>query len=87
MHPLNIADHVVERGVVGEHEVFVDGKAKSVTDVGHDFGLLHRVNTQFTFEVLVEFNEICGVTRVFNDDRYDGRRHFGVVDHRCWCRC
>ena len=68
--------------MVSQHEVLVNRESKSVTDVRHDFGLLDRINPQFTLEVLVEFDEISGVARVFNDDRHDRVRHLGVVNHR-----
>ena len=60
LHALDVANHVVQRWMVGENKVLVNGKSKLVSNVRHDFGLLHCVNTQLTLKVLVEFNEVGG---------------------------
>ena len=68
--------------MVSEHEVLVNGEREFVADIGHDFRLLHRINAQFALEVLVEFNEISRIPRVFNHNGHDRGRHFSVVNHR-----
>ena len=87
LHSLNVANHVVQRRVVGQHEVLVNRKRELVTDVSHDFGLLHRVNAQFTFQVLIEFNEISGVARVFDHNGHHRGGHLSIVNDRGWGRC
>ena len=57
--------------------------AQFVSDVRHDFGLLHRINAQLTLKVLVEFNEIGRIPGVVNNDRNNGSGHLGVVNGRC----
>ena len=80
-HALDVTDHVVQRRMIGQDEVLVDGKGEFVANIGHDFRLLHRINAQFTLEVLVEFNEISRIPRVFNHNGHDRGRHFSVVNH------
>ena len=66
-----IDNHVIERGVLGENEGFVDGEAVEISQFRHDLGLFDRVNAEFTLEVLIQFNEVGWVARVFDDDRDD----------------
>ena len=71
-HPLDVAHHVVERRVVREQEVLVHGQREARPDVGHDLGLLDRVNAKFTLKVLVHFDEVSRVAGVLHDDRHHG---------------
>ena len=87
LHSLNVANHVVQRRVVGQHEVLVNRKRELVADVRHDFGLLHRVNAQFTFQILIEFNEISGIARVFDHNGHHRGGHLSIVNDRYCCRC
>ena len=59
---------MIERWVVGQQEIFVHWEVEDGANVGHDFGLLDRVNAQFAFEVLVEFDEILWVPGVLDHD-------------------
>ena len=87
-HPLDVTHHVVERRVVREQEVLVHWEREARSDVGHDLGLLDRVNAKFTLEVLVHFDEVSRVAGVLHDDR-----HHGVHEVTCigrgngsgWC--
>ena len=85
-HPLDVANHVVEGRVVGQDEIFVHRESELVADVRHDLGLFHRINPQFTFQILVQFDEISGIARVFHHHGHDRGGHFGIVDHGggCW---
>ena len=66
LHALDVANHVVQRWMVGENKVLVTGKSKLVSNVRHDFGLLHCVNAQSHFKVLVEFNEVGRIPGVWS---------------------
>ncbi len=66
---------MVEGWIISQHEVFVDGQIKPVTNIGHDFGLLHGVDAQLALEVLVEFNEVSRVSRVVDHNLNHGRNH------------
>ena len=86
---------MIECGVIGENEILVNGQAKLVSNVGHNLGLLDRINAQFTFEVLVEFNEVGRIASVVHHDFNHGCDHAFVVHHgpsrsrrrrRRWCR-
>ena len=68
-HLDDVSREMVEGRMVCENKVFVDGQTETVAYFSHDFGLLHRIDTQLAFEVLVHFNEILGVPRVVHDDR------------------
>jgi hypothetical protein len=83
LHALDVPNHVVQRWMVGENKVLVNGQPEFVSDVRHDFGLLHRINAQLTLKVLVEFNEIGRIPGVVNNDRNNGSGHLGVVNGRC----
>ena len=65
-HLDDVSSEVIQRRMVGENEVLVDGQSKAVTDFCHDFGLLHRINAQLSLEVLVHLNEVSRITRVVN---------------------
>ena len=88
MHALNVANHVVQRRVISQNKVFIDGQAELISNVSHDFGLFDRVNTQFTFEILIQFNEIGRIAGVFHHDGHDRCGHGSIVDlrRRCWGR-
>ena len=77
---------MIERGVVGEHEIFVHGQAKPFPNVRHDLGLFDRINAEFPFQILVEFNEIGRVAGVVHHDVDDGGHHGLIVDGG-WGRC
>ena len=47
-HALDVADHVIQRRVVCEDKVLVNGQTEFVPDVRHDFRLLDRVNAQLS---------------------------------------
>ena len=55
--------------MVGQNEVLIDRESEAVTDFSHDFSLLHRINAQLTFEVLVHLDEIGRVPGVVDHDR------------------
>ena len=71
---------MIERRIVCEDEIFVHGQTKLLPDIGHDFRLLHRVNAQFAFKVLVEFNKVRRITGVVNHDFNHRGDHSLVVD-------
>ena len=58
--------------MVGQDEVFVDGKGETLPNVRHNFRLLHRVDAQFALKVLVQFNKISRVAGVVNHHINDG---------------
>ena len=66
MHARKVRQHVVERRMVGEHEVLVHGQREPVPKRRHDFGLLDRVNAQLAFQILIHFDEFCRVACVFD---------------------
>ena len=84
---MDVANHVIERWIVCEDEIFVHGQTKLLTDIGHDFSLLHRVNAQFALKVLVKFNKVCRITGVVNHDFNHRCDHSLVVDDSGRCRC
>ena len=60
---------MVQGGVVCKDEILVHRQGEAISDFGHDFRLLHRVNTQFAFEVLVHFYEISRIAGVVHHNR------------------
>ena len=86
-HALDVADHVIQRRVVCEDKVLVNGQTEFVPDVRHDFRLLDRVNAQLSLKVLVEFNEVRRVARVFNHHGHNRRRHRCIIHRGGWSRC
>ena len=52
--------------------------------VDHDLGLLDRINAQFTFQILVQFNEVCRISGVLDNDIDDLLRH-RFIGYRCCC--
>ena len=90
-HSLDVADHVIEGWIVCQHEILVHGKTEPFTDVRHDFGLFHRINAQFTLEVLIEFNKVRRVASVLDHDLNDRAHQFTVLNHggggSGWRRC
>ena len=87
LHSLNVPDHVIEGGVICQNKILVDGEVEPVPDVRHDFGLLDRVNAEFPLEVLVEFNEICGVPCMLDHHGNHGFGHGSVIHRFSGCRC
>ena len=65
---MDISNHVAQRRVVTELERIVYRKPESLSAVGHNLRLFDCVNSQFTLQILVQFKEIFGVTRVSDDD-------------------
>ena len=68
--------------MVGQDKILVHGQIETVSDVGHDFGLLHGVDAEFTFQILVQLNKISGITGVVHDHLNDGGNGVAVVDGR-----
>ena len=86
LHARQVRQHVVERRMVGEHEVLVHRQREPVTKRCHDFGLLDRINAQFTLKVLVHFDELCRVSCVFDDHFNHGCSDLFVAGvHRSGC--
>ena len=72
---------MVQGWIVGQNEVLVHRQAESFTDLGHDLSLLHGVNAQLPFEVLVQFNKVGGVAGVIDDDLNHGGNRVAVGHH------
>ena len=70
---------MTQRRVVGENKVLIHGEVEPVANIGHDLSLLHRINAQFSFEVLVQFDKVSGITRVIDNNFDDGCNHAFVV--------
>ncbi len=95
LHFDDVSREMIQRWVVGENEILVDGQTKPVTNLSHNFRLFHGINAQFPFEVLVEFNEVSGITGMAYHHRnqnvlnlgtrtLDCRRRRGGLGGR-WC--
>ena len=63
-----VGNHVIQRGVLTQHERLIHGQAVEVPKLSHNLGLLDRVNSEFTFQVLIQFDEVSRVTRVLDND-------------------
>ena len=61
MHFDDVSREMIQCRVVGKDEILVNRQAKSIPNLGHDFGLLDRINAEFTFEVLIHFDEVSGI--------------------------
>ena len=63
-----VGNHVIQRGVLTQYERLVHWKAVEIPKLSHNLGLLYRVNSEFTFQVLIQFDEVCGVTGMLDND-------------------
>ena len=72
---------MTQRRIVSENKILIHGEVKPVANIGHDLSLLHRINAQFSFEVLVQFDKVSRITRVI-DDYFDDRGNHALVVHR-----
>ena len=63
-----VGNHVIQRGVLTQHERLVHGQAVEVPKLSHNLGLLDRVNPEFTFQVLIQFDEVSRVTRMLDNN-------------------
>ncbi len=86
LHLDDVRGEVVEGRVVGQDEVLVNWQRKPVSNFSHDLGLLHGVNAQFTFQILVHFNEIGRITCVADHDFDQDRFNIGPRTSNRWCR-
>ncbi len=84
MHALNVANHVVQGRIVGQNEILVHRQAEVRANIGHDFGLLDRINAEFALQILVQLDEICGVASVVDHDLDDGG-HDRLIVHGGGC--
>ena len=53
--------------MVPKLERIVDWQTEILPQVSHDFGLFHRINSQLTLQVLIEFDEVDRVASVLCD--------------------
>ena len=86
LHLDDVRREVVQRGMVSQHEILVDGKSEAVSDLSHDFRLLHRIDAQFAFEVLVHLNEIGRISGVVNHHRDQDPLDVRMGSRRGRCR-
>ena len=90
LHALDIANHMVQGWMFCKNEGFVHWQVEVLANIDHDFCLLDRINTKFTFKILIKFYKISGITCVL-DDHIDHRlnhisaRYYGR-SHRSRCR-
>ncbi len=82
-HLHDVGKEVIEGGVVCQDEILVDRQSEQVPDFGHDFGLLHGINAEFAFQILVHLDEISRVTGVFDHNLDQGRSGFRVASDGC----
>ena len=82
LHALDVTDHVIEGWMVSQNKVLIHRQTKSVANVGHDLRLLDRINAQFAFQVLIEFDEVGGIARVLDHNLDHGADHVSIVHHR-----
>ena len=57
-------------------------EGKDLSNVDHDFCLLDCINTKFALEVLIHFNEISGITCMFDNDLNERRFYSSIFDKR-----
>ena len=59
---------MIESRVLTQHERFVHRKTVEVSELSHNLSLLHRVNSEFSLQVLIQLNEICWITSMLYHD-------------------
>ena len=84
LHSLNVSNHMIQGWVLRKNECFVNREIEMLSNVNHDFCLLDRINTEFTFQILVQFNEVRWVTGVFDDDINYSLDHISTRCYGCW---